>query len=215
MKQKPPKTHRDDLTCTVCGGTFAGHIASKYCPDCKEARKREEAAEELDPPTGSEMDVEATPPDVPKRDPSYQKKIHVDPERERYDARRRRQGDRDGARGKALDALSKETTEERERKDPLRKTLAELRAEREGLTAEVNRIEGQILQVLSKLGTPQADEPPLKKCFGRFDAGDFECTSLCPVQPECEVQSDASTVGTAGSVQAPAASRETSEATAR
>jgi hypothetical protein len=46
--------------------------------------------------------------------------------------------------------------------------------------------------VLAKLGAPQEGEEPMKKCYGRFDPGDFECASLCPLQPECEVETGCS-----------------------
>jgi hypothetical protein len=144
VKQKPPKTHRDDLTCTVCGGNFAGHIASKYCAACKEARKKPKEPEG-DPPTGSEMEVEAQAPEVPARDPGYRKKIHIDRDRERYDGRRRREGDRDGARGKAMDALSKETSEERAR------TIASVRL---GMSVELVAMASNSSSRVASIGFP-------------------------------------------------------------
>ena len=212
MKQKPPKTHRSDLVCKTCGQEFTGHVARRYCDACKQAKDapREPAG---DPATGSEMEVEAKAPPEPQHDPAYRKKIHVDPNRPRFDSGRRRgDGDSSSARSKAADAISKESAQEAKRKAPLRAKLTELQVKRDGFTAEVNSLDEEILKVLAEIGTPQADRELIKKCFGRYDPDDFECTSLCPLQPECEVKARRSPIGEGEPVAAPASARTASEA---
>jgi hypothetical protein len=185
--RKPPLTQRDDLVCSVCGETFAGHVATRYCPTCREAKQAEEKSPP-EPPTGSEMEVEAVATTVPDRDPAYRKQIHVDPDRQRFDRRRRDPGDRSAARTKAADAIAKESPEERRRKEPLRAELAELQRKRDGHLDEAARLDQEILRLLDKIGLPAEGERLSKACFGQFDPNDFECTDLCPLRPECEVR---------------------------
>lgn len=184
--RKPPITQRDDLVCKVCEATFAGHVAMKYCPTCREEKEAAEKAKKAEPATGSEMDVEAKAADLPDRDPAYEKQVHVDPDRQRYDGGRRDPGDRSAARTKAADAIAKESPAERKRRDPLRTELAELQRKRDGFAEEVSQLDQQILRLLEKIGLPADGERLSKACFGRFDPHDFECTDLCPLRPECE-----------------------------
>jgi len=172
---------RSDLKCDECGKVYEGPIDSKSCPACEGADPRPIGERVID---SSEQAAEAPKPDAP-----YRKVVRIDPDRERVDLSRRPAEGMGKARAKAMDAVSKEPERERERKEPLRRRIEELKALRESKREELAGIERDILELMVKL-SPTEENEFTKKCFGRYAADDFECLSLCPLAVECRERTE-------------------------
>ena len=185
------KTTRPDLKCEKCGREFEGHIATKRCPACK-AEAAEKAKPPVEEPVGSEVEaVMEIDPNASASDPGYEKKVHVDPNRSRYQKPKRDASALKDAQARASER-DRETKEERERKDPIRHRIEELKEEREKVRARLVEIEEELLTSLGKLSPGQGDTID-KKCFTRYDGADYECQALCPLRLECKERTETKT----------------------
>lgn len=82
----------------------------------------------------------------------------------------------------------RETARERKRRDPLRKELADLVDREKQLIEEVEHVRDAIGIATVRL-EPLPGETT-RMCFGKFDPSDFDCRSICPLRPECEIATE-------------------------
>ena len=102
----------------------------------------------------------------------------------------------DHSSGKPVRATTyRETAKERKRRDPLRKELADLVDREKRLTEEIERIRDAIGIATMRL-EPLPGETT-RPCFGNFDPADYDCRSICPLRPECEIATEKGRVGKA------------------
>ena len=82
----------------------------------------------------------------------------------------------------------RETAKERKRRDPLRKELADLVDREKGLIEDLERTRDSIAIATMRL-EPLPGETT-RTCFGNFDSSDWDCRSICPLRPECELTTE-------------------------
>jgi len=193
-KAKPSKTMRGDLECKQCKTQFRGHIAEKWCPACREAKAEAEAAQKPGEAhdgtleVGEAVEVVAAPEPAAEPVEVYEKKIHTDPTRTRYERQTRDQLEREAARRKA-EAEEREDPAEKRRKVPLRQEFQELIEKQKRATAVIEECEERKQEIRLLLSPTECpDDPNAKKCYGQYDRGDHECMNLCRLRLECEAE---------------------------
>ena len=82
----------------------------------------------------------------------------------------------------------RETAKERKRRDPLRKELADLVDREKGLIQDLERTRDSIAIATMRLEPLPGETTRI--CFGNFDLSDWDCRSICPLRPECEVTTE-------------------------
>lgn len=207
------KTVRD-VTCETCGKDFVGHITDRECEGCvaekadvpgetvpisngADAEAPVEAPEEVSEQAGEgESTEEDARPDLSQpeltgdeeRAAKYVRRIEPEKGREAYKG-----GDRDRAKyEKARRRAARQSTETKKdkiAKDPLRRRLVELEAEKKHVQTRRGEIDAEISDVRAELNAVAQKGKVQKICYGKFRVADHECLTICPLRIECKVES--------------------------
>jgi len=181
-------------SCHRCNSTFEGTSKDYLCGECRETVKNYDGPESA----GSEIEVEV-PPKMDKEareakvvaEEGYQKKIHVDKDRQAVDWGRKDANPLEREKAKERTKKKrKETDAEKKKKNPLRVKLEELVEKKKQAAVDIGGMETEIDQLILALH-PQEGDRIQKRCFGQYDANDYECRVMCPLRAECRVKAGA------------------------